>query len=365
MSCLSMKPKRFRTGDACQAQSPCPCCGTVQACIVATRDGKTGQSLTTLACDTCGLGRIDPLPSTDELRQWYAQSYRQEYKSAFQPALRHVLRAGRVALDRWHWLQAQGWANPMLGHRLNTLDIGASSGEFVCLMQHLGFDALGLEPHQGYASYASEHLQLNVRQGSVQDLPSLPRDKGWDLVSMFHVLEHLSDPVAALETIARGMSDQGVLFIEVPNATRPCSPHYMFFKAHVLYFTGATLRQTLQAGGWDVLAHNADDEGNLRVLARPRGQAEPQAWPRHAQALVQAQQARRWVPYLLGELRNGRLLERMRSRREERHTAAQFHSGGELLKALYTRTASEQKPRAASLPSSQGWAIEGERIQKY
>lgn len=333
----------FRTGDPCHAQSPCPCCGEHQARIVATRDGKTGAALTTIACDTCGLGRTDPLPSTMALTQWYEQDYRQEYKSAFQPALRHVLRAGRIALDRWAWLQAHDCLPPGSA----TLDIGASSGEFVCLMKHLGFAAQGLEPHEGYAGYARQQMQLDVRQGNVHDLASLDETQRWDLVSLFHVFEHLSDPLGSLKAIAQVMSNSGVLFIEVPNATRPCSPHYMFFKAHVLYFTGETLRQTLQAAGWQLLAHSADDEGNLRVLARPGTQARAPTWPAHGHELVRAQQARRWGPYLLGEISNGRVLQRLRTRREEKRTAARYGNGPDLLEALYASASLTQTPSAA------------------
>jgi 2-polyprenyl-3-methyl-5-hydroxy-6-metoxy-1,4-benzoquinol methylase len=341
-----MMTLQFRTGDPYHAQSTCPCCHQNRARIVATRDGKTGAALTTIACDTCGLGRTDPLPSTEALTQWYAQSYRQEYKSAFQPALRHVLRAGRIALDRWAWLQSHGFVQPGSA----TLDIGASSGEFVYLMKHLGFAAQGLEPHEGYAGYARQQLQLDVRQGNVHDMASLDQTQRWDLVSLFHVFEHLSDPLGSLQAIAQVMSDSGVLFIEVPNATRPCSPHYMFFKAHVLYFTGETLRQTLQAAGWQVLAHNADDEGNLRVLARPGTRAHAPAWPAHGHALVRAQQARRWGPYLLGEMFNGRVLQRLRTRREEKRRAARYGSGRDLLEALYASAALTQAPSAAAGP---------------
>ena len=41
------------------------------------------------------LGRIDPLSSDQELAERYVKQYRQAYKSAAQPALRHILRAGR------------------------------------------------------------------------------------------------------------------------------------------------------------------------------------------------------------------------------------------------------------------------------
>lgn len=342
-----MTTSNLRTGEPYQAQTPCPCCASHTARIVATRDGKTGAPLTTVACQACGLGRTDPLPSPQALKEWYVTSYRQEYKAAFEPALRHVLRAGRIALDRWAWLEARGWQRPTATHRPATLDIGASSGEFVFLMKSLGFEALGLEPHEGYASYGRSQLDIDVRNGGVHDLPGLGLAKPWDLITLFHVFEHLSDPIASLQTLATQMSDRGVLFIEVPNATRPCSPHSMFFKAHVLYFCADTLRQTLGAAGWEVLSQGADTDGNLRVLARPGGQAGCTEPAPHDHALVKAQQARRWGPYLIDELRSRRALRKLSVRREEKRTAGQFSSGRDLLEDLYKGMARPQPSPAA------------------
>ena len=104
----------------------------------------------TLSCDSCGLGRIDPIPSEAELEEWYKNEYREAYKGMVNPALRYVLRAGRNALDRYGWFTRnvnQGFSKSGDG-RLKSLDIGASSGEFVTLMSTRGFDAKGIEPHR-------------------------------------------------------------------------------------------------------------------------------------------------------------------------------------------------------------------------
>jgi hypothetical protein len=97
-------PRDANIGDVLNANSACPRCGSWSAYIIADKDGKTNQKLISVSCSQCGLGRIDPLPTDQELADWYANQYRQLYKSSVQPALRHVLRAGRNALMRWQWL---------------------------------------------------------------------------------------------------------------------------------------------------------------------------------------------------------------------------------------------------------------------
>ncbi len=327
------------TGTPLNAHTACPSCGGRSAQIIANQDGKTGETLITVSCSDCGLGRIDPLPTDQELAEWYATQYRQAYKSAVQPALRHVLRAGRNAQLRWQWLRQNsvGLEPAHNTHPRRSLDIGSSSGEFVYLMHTLGFQAKGIEPHAGYATYARNMLGIDVNNVTLQQ--GLASEAAWslDLISMFHVLEHLPDPVSALRTMGEKLKPEGLLYIEVPNALRLCSPHYMFFRAHTLYFTGETLRNLLEIAGFKIVAHNADASDNLSVVAQFVKAQNTSAARDDSHPLVSAQQARRWVPYLLQQLRDGQPLRKWRVRQEEKRNAAQYADGLSLLNDLYAQ----------------------------
>lgn len=320
-----------RADSAQPCASPCPLCNRTEGITIGSRDGKTGRPLRTVECAGCGLGRIDPLPSPEALGAWYRDQYRQTYKGSTQPRLRHVLRAGRQALERWRWIQ-QHSGGMSAGAR--TLDIGASSGEFVYLMQALGMQAHGIEPHRGYAQYAAQSLGLAVSNATVHE--ALPTHASADLhlVTMFHVLEHLVDPVPVLCSIARTLAPGGRLLLEVPNATRPCSPHYMFFQAHTLYFSLHSVTQMVGAAGLRVVAHNGPHADNLRVLVEPassiqRGSLLPN------DALREAQRQRRWTRYMWQEVATGRPWHRLVRQWEERRSAAGFTDGCLLLNALY------------------------------
>lgn len=331
------QPINTATGTPVTAHSACPCCGDPSARIVANRDGKTGEALITVSCNHCGLGRIDPLPTDQELADWYATQYRQAYKSAVQPALRHVLRAGRNAKWRWQWLCQNA---PQLQPGTDSparcsLDIGSSSGEFVYLLQTLGFQAKGIEPHAGYATYARNMLGIPVHNSTLQQGLSSEAPGSLDLISMFHVLEHLPEPVSALRSIGQKLKPDGLLYIEVPNATRLCSPHYMFFRAHTLYFTGKTLRVLLETAGFRLVAHSPDDSDNLSVVAQFLNADSPPIAADNSHPLVSAQQARRWGPYLVQQLQQGQPLRKWRTRQEEKRNAAGYDNGLALLNDLY------------------------------
>ncbi len=315
-------------------RSACPACGSDRGHVLSERDCKTGEPLTVVECGGCGLGHAQPMPTPQALEDWYTHQYRQDYKAAEAPHLRHVLRAARIALARWDWLSGQpGFASPR-----QALDIGASSGEFVYLLSRLGVAARGIEPHTGYSHFARQALGLEVAAGTLQQhLPGLPAG-GFDLVSLFHVLEHLTDPVGALQEIARLLSPGGRLFIEVPDAAGMSSPRNTFFRAHTLYFSPHSLTAVARAAGFEVAADNFRDRSNLRVVLRP---AQPVAAPwQPSNALRLAQQDRRWHRYLWQRLREGHAWHRHASRAEEKRTASAFADPRELLDAAFAvRTA--------------------------
>ena len=347
--------------DTVQASSACPACGSFEATIVATKDGKSSDALLTIQCGACGLGRIDPLPSKESLSEWYKSSYREEYKSAVSPSLRHILRAGRNALDRWQWYS--NFIKPAgLKADFRSVDIGASSGEFVFLLKTLGFFPVGIEPHAGYGSYAVKTYDLDIHPGTLED--NMPKFAlgSQHLITMFHVFEHLVDPVQTLKLLAQYLHPSGHLFIEVPDATRLCAPHTMFFKAHTLYFTKQSLAQVFAAAGLSIVHASDPQAENLRMLAKPLDRFTSQSadastnllmeLPRERQnerpsqqqteptwlndgALIQSQEQRRWGPYLMSQLSDATPVKKIRRQIEERRSSAQFTTSKALLTALY------------------------------
>ncbi len=324
-------------GPFTQAQTPCPSCGTHLAVAVCDVDGKTGQPLSTIMCGECGLGRIDPLPDRLSLERWYRDAYRQEYKSSFHPGMRHVLRAGRNARERWLWLTSR----VHLPHGLHrTLDVGSSSGEYVFLMHQLGHQAKGIEPHAGYAAYARQQLGLDILHGSfLEHAEHLPA-QSVDLITLFHVLEHLVSPVETLASFRRLLVPEGLLFIEVPGSTRMCGRATLFFKAHALHFTGPTLQAVVERAGFEVLSLEAPWNGNINLVAKPSGRSQevvdfPGSVPPD-DSMWRAAQMRTPSRYFWRQVTTAAPVRKLWRNVEERHTAKRFLTARECLAHIYS-----------------------------
>jgi len=231
--------------------------------VVISQKARDGSPLTTILCEGCGLARVHPLPSAEELASFYRDHYRLLYKATYQPKNYHVLRAARVALERIRQLHG------FLAAGLDLVDVGCGGGEFLYLLRAAGCHVAGIEANIGYGSYARDELGLDVRIGLIED-QQFPAGSV-DGATLFHVLEHLPAPVEALSHVARWLRPDGFLAVEVPNFESTCEhPAHRFHRAHLFHFTPPTLTRCGELAGLTaVRSTTSQDGGNLFVVFEP------------------------------------------------------------------------------------------------
>lgn len=209
------------------APAVCNLCGCAQAVTVAETDRRL-KTLTSVACTQCGLIRTDPMPTPDELAEYYAGAYRADYQLAFAggPPRVHLNRSAREATARTDLLGAK------LVPGARVLDFGSGSGEFLAAARAKGCEVIGVEPGRDYAAYAREHHGVEVLDEAEE--PNRFPAGHFDVISTHHVLEHLRNPAEAMERLAGWLKPDGVLYAAVPNmATKGKPPHERFHFAHV------------------------------------------------------------------------------------------------------------------------------------
>lgn len=132
------------------------------------------------------------------------------------------------------------------------LDVGSGTGEVLLAAGERGWRAHGVEPERTAAELARQRgLAVTVAGLAQSDLP----ERSYDVVSAFHVLEHIPDSRAFLRTMARWARPGGLVAVEVPNFAsvqrRRLAEGWSGLRPHehLVHFTPATLRQTFVAAG--------------------------------------------------------------------------------------------------------------------
>ena len=193
---------------------PCPICGSNKRIIISKYDRRF-KILPHSKCDECALIRHEFMLSDEQLDDYYSNSYRLDYQRVvFGPSSKHIKKRVLEAKTRLINL------NPHLRKGSRVLDFGCGSGEFLEIIQDKGVSAQGFEPGSLYAGYAKNQKGLNVQNSGWQAYHC--KDK-FDIITSFHVFEHLTDPLNAFNEAVKWLKPKGLIYIEVPNMANSLS----------------------------------------------------------------------------------------------------------------------------------------------
>jgi 2-polyprenyl-3-methyl-5-hydroxy-6-metoxy-1,4-benzoquinol methylase len=204
-----------------------------------------GRHHTIVECQQCGLVYTDPRPDGHDIVETY---------QAVEDPLYVEEREGRVLTFEHHLEPLERLTGPPNGRRL--LDVGCYTGIFVEIATRHGWEAWGVEP----SCWAVEHAHaqgLHVVQGTLEttDLP----EAHFDLVTMWDVIEHVTDPRGTLQQAHRLLKPDGLLVVHTIDIdsifARLMGAHWPWLmEMHLYYFSRRTLRAMLEACGFQVLS---------------------------------------------------------------------------------------------------------------
>lgn len=236
------------------ASRGCPISGSTDAVLVSSKD-RHGKPLRNIMCQKSGLIYVDPVPF-ENTEEFYQTEYRKSYKGVHCPKPKHVYRAGKIALERYSRLST------LLPPSAHCLDAGSSSGEFVYLLQSKSHNAQGVEANIPYSEYSQSQLEIQV---AISPFSEFKTEEKFDLITMFHVLEHLEHPIRDLSHLGKLLKPEGYFVIEVPNILYPnmAFPH-KWHPGHLFSFSAQTLSMLVQKAGFKTIScEPVNDEGNL------------------------------------------------------------------------------------------------------
>ena len=214
----------------------------------------TDRRVQVLRCAGCGLEFQAPLLSRDEIASFYPAGYwvgdagTGRLSRATEAYRRFVLR------DHVRFVRDVVGRQRAAGTWRGLLDVGCGDGSFLT--------ALGARPAVGLDwSRDAVHAVLSRGFASVRGgLAATPFVPGaFSTVTMFHYLEHVSPARPSLDAVRRLLSADGRLVVQVPNAD--CWQRALLRSRwagydpprHLVHYTTATLRRTLERNGFEVL----------------------------------------------------------------------------------------------------------------
>jgi SAM-dependent methyltransferase len=206
---------------------------------------------TVFVCDTCGLGMLDA--QAGDLRRFYDREYRRKYgpdltrKSDYEEIFNAYVpfQEHRIELLR-----------PYLGRGKRLLEVGCSTGHFLYHARNLVAEAVGVDYDSGAARFA--HAKCGITTCGC-DLQETPLETGsFDVVCAIQTMEHVPDPIGFASLLGRYLTEDGTLYIEVPNLADPLLSLYdnrtyrdfYFHEAHLLYFTARSLALAMDRAGF-------------------------------------------------------------------------------------------------------------------
>jgi SAM-dependent methyltransferase len=233
-------------------ETACPLCESTRwLTLVEAPDltpGGTGLWFAVVQCQQCGLCFTNPRPSPATIGNFYPAGYRPHQFPA-QRARRAWWRrlpvlAGRSQHDRLRLPQGTG----------RLLDFGCGGGAFLDRMRRLGWQVTGVDVATAAVGRARGELGLHVLSGSLPH-PDLS-EATFDLITMWHSLEHVHAPLDVLQAAYRLLAPGGRLLVAVPNidsaAFRWCGAAWagLDLPRHLTHFTPQTLAMMLERAGF-------------------------------------------------------------------------------------------------------------------
>jgi 2-polyprenyl-3-methyl-5-hydroxy-6-metoxy-1,4-benzoquinol methylase len=234
----------------------CPLCGNINTSIAfPVKDHSiTKEDFILQKCISCNFLFTTPTPDLASIGRYYASedyiSHTDSKKGIIEQLYQLVRKrtlAGKRKLINSFIKKQNG----------NILDYGCGTGAFLNEMKINGWNTYGIEPDDGARAKAEQLMGCSL--GIPNDLSTLP-DAAYDVVTMWHVLEHVHDVNGTIQELKRVIKENGKLVVAVPNHEAYDAKFYGSFWAaydvprHLHHFTPYTIKTLMEKHGLKLIA---------------------------------------------------------------------------------------------------------------
>ncbi|WP_109833058.1 class I SAM-dependent methyltransferase [Reichenbachiella versicolor] len=223
----------------------CPSCNSKQFKSFCIADDHTvsQESFAIMQCINCNLLLTSPRPNKQSIGKYYQS---EEYISHKNKGNNLTNRIYKVA--RWFTLRRKTKLLASLSEGRKILDYGCGAGTLLEHLNKQGWKTTGIEPDDETRQKIIEETDLTILK-SHEDLNT----KKFDIVTLWHVLEHVHDLNSTLKKLTEVLKRKGTLLIAVPNHNSHDREYYKENWAaydvprHLYHFTPDTITELLKA----------------------------------------------------------------------------------------------------------------------
>ncbi len=235
----------------------CLLCGKSNGNPELVKHGTRDSDHDVVKCPDCGHVQLYPLPSKKEDAAYYNQNFRDKISS---PGLDNNDIYQKFLFqneNRMRYLiQETG-----LEKKWKCLDYASGYGHFIELMFTGGYTFDGVEISEERLKICMQRSKrfpdstIYTFNAQEEEVPSELTEK-YDLITMFHLLEHLVMPIDLLKKVRKMLKPEGVLVLELPNYANRMMEisrefhDFFFIRDHVSYYTPDTVIIPIKAAGY-------------------------------------------------------------------------------------------------------------------
>lgn len=206
-----------------------------------------------VSCKSCGFKFTNPRPADNIIGEYYKSEDYVSHSNTRKGLINRI----------YHWVR-----NYTLGKKLalvsrhvsrgTILDYGCGTGMFLSVCHKAGWSCFGMEPDTDARALAKEHGLPQVYSNKAELVTSMA-NKQADAITLWHVLEHVTDMDETLSFFKKTLSEKGTLIIAVPNYKSYDAAYYKEHWAaydvprHLYHFSQDTMQKLLAKAGFKLV----------------------------------------------------------------------------------------------------------------
>ncbi len=208
----------------------------------------TQEEFTIVKCQNCGFLFVNPRPSPLEISRYYKSDNYISHSTKQKGLLNKVYILIRKINHKKKYKIISKYKS--VG---SIFDIGCATGEFLNYLKKNGWEISGIEPDETARNFAKKTYDLDVYK---EEILAEINENNFDIVTMWHVLEHVHDINERINQIYRILKKDGITIIAVPNAASKDAAIYQNFWAgydlprHLYHFKFDTIKALFEKNGF-------------------------------------------------------------------------------------------------------------------